>query len=168
MTRQRTLIALLALALAALAATVLPAMGFAKPITKQNGSQSVLTFTSICSVTGYASYGNCGGDPATYTDVVGRMNAIQAKQGRYNLDFTFTNLTPGATYRLWGNNGSWFSVAAAVADATGAAKFSYQTTSPAGLGFDLNLEDGNITVLTSYWSSQLLVLNPDGTVSSPA
>ena len=119
-------------------------------------------------MSGYASYGNCGGDPATYTDVVGRMNAIQAKQGRYNLDFTFTNLTPGATYRLWGNNGSWFSVAVAVADATGAAKFSYQTTSPAGLGFDLNLEDGNITVVTSYWSGQLLVLNPENARRGPA
>jgi hypothetical protein len=93
------------------------------------------------------------------------MNAVQAKQGRYNLDFSFTHLTPGTTYRLWGNNGSWFSIGAAVADTTGAAKFSYQTTSPSGLGFDLNYDDPNITVVTSYWSGQVLGTNPDSSLS---
>lgn len=29
------------------------------------------------------------------------MNAIQAKPGRYNLEFEFSNLTPGVEYRLW-------------------------------------------------------------------
>jgi hypothetical protein len=161
-------IAVLVLALSFAVAAICASTGTAKPITKQNGSQSVLTFTSICSVNGYASYGFCGGDATTYTNVVGRMNAVQAKQGRYNLDFSFTNLTPGTTYRLWGNDGSWFSIATAVADEGGAAKFSYQTTSPVGLGFDLNFDDPNITIVTSYWSGQLLGLNPDGSLSAGA
>ena len=159
-------IGLLVLALSIAVAAIGVSTGTAKPITKQNGSQPVLTFTSICAVSGYASYGNCGGDVTTYTNVVGRMNAVQAKQGRYNLDFSFTNLVPGATYRLWGNDGSWFSIATAVADAVGSARFSYQTTSPVGLGFDLNFDDPNITVVTSYWSGQRLGMNPDGSLSA--
>ena len=109
--------------------------------------------------------------PTRYTNVQGRINAIQAKPGRYNLDFTFTNLTPGEVYRLWGNNGSFFKIAKAVADASGSISFSYQTTAPAGLGFDLNrlrggLDVDEVTVVTSYWSNQLLTVLPDGTISA--
>jgi hypothetical protein len=162
----RTSVSLLVLALSLLVASVWVSAGAAKPITKQNGSQPVLTFTSICTVSGYASYGFCNGDPTTFTDVGGRMNAVQAKPGRYNLGFSFTNLIPGRTYRLWGNDGGWFSIGTAVADANGDAKFSYQTTSPAGLGFDLNYDDPNITVVTSYWSGQRLSTNADSSLAA--
>src|SRR3954465_2692054 len=76
----------------------------AAPITKQNGSTPLFKdFTSICAVPGYLSYGNCIGDPTKYTGITGRINAVQAKTGRWNLGFTFTNLDPGVFYRLYGN-----------------------------------------------------------------
>jgi hypothetical protein len=69
---------------------------FAGPITKQNGQKPAFdAFTSICAVPGYANYGLCGGDATRFTGIKGKMNAVQPKQGRYNLDFTFTGLTPG-------------------------------------------------------------------------
>jgi hypothetical protein len=154
------------------------------PITKQNGTTPVFNkFTSICAVPGYVNYGNCGGDPTTYTNVTGRINAVQAKAGVWNLGFSFTNLQPGASYRLWGNRspatpspgtiGDFFPIATAVAALDGTAKFSYQTTDPSNLGFDLNIladafEIRGTTVVTSYWSLQSLsVLNPDGTLYVP-
>ena len=83
----------------------LSAVGFAQakgPTTKQNGSEPVISaFTSICAVSGYANYGFCGGDATRFTNVGGKMNAVQPKAGKYNLDFSFTNLTPGVEYRLW-------------------------------------------------------------------
>ncbi len=72
------------------------------------------------------------------------MNAVQPKQGRYNLDFSFTNLTPGVEYRLWATrdafpfHGTYLEVGRAVADASGNASYKLQTTEPGGLGFDLN------------------------------
>src|SRR5262245_60685599 len=109
------------------------------PITKQNGSAPVFnSFTSICSVPGYVNYGNCNGDPTTYHKVTGNINAVQAKAGRWNLGLAFTNLEPGKTYRLWGNQdptppspgviGSFFVIGTTVAGLDGTARFSYQTT----------------------------------------
>src|SRR5215470_15878297 len=80
------------------------ATAFAAPPTKQNGSDPLFTkFTSICQVPGYLWYGNCNLSAATNTEITGRIDAVQPKVGRWNLDFTFTHLTPGAVYRLWGN-----------------------------------------------------------------
>lgn len=157
----------LALAAAMIGAALMVAPAFAGgPVTKQNGATPAFdAFTSICAVSGYASYGNCGGDVTTYTNVSGRIDAVQAKQGRYNLNFTFRNLTPGVIYRLWGTYGSgFFEIGTTVADDSGVVQFSYQTTSPVGLGFDLNIFHGDVTVVTSYWSGQLLAMNPDGTL----
>jgi hypothetical protein len=141
------------------------------PITKQNGSHPAFAaFTSICAVSGYAGYGLCGGDPTTFTNVSGKMNAIQFKPGMYNLDFTFASLTPGVEYRLLATRdavpfgGSWFEVGRVFADVSGLAQYKLSTDAPAGLGFDLNLVQGDITVVTSWWSGEYLVVNPDGTL----
>ena len=99
------------------------------------------------------------------------MNAVQAKAGRYNLDFSFTNLTPGVEYRLWATrdavpfNGTYLEVGRAFADASGNASYKLQTTTPGGLGFDLNTVQGDITIVTSWWSGQYLVVNPDSSLS---
>jgi hypothetical protein len=145
----------------------------AGPVTKQNGSDAVIkAFTSICAVSGYADYGLCGGDTTKFTDVGGRMNAIQPKAGTYNLEFVFTGLTPGLEYRLWSTRdavpfgGSFAEVGRAIADGTGSVKYQLQTTSPGGLGFDLNTVQGDITIVTSWWSGQKLVVNPDSTLST--
>ena len=71
------------------------------PVTKQNGSAPVLSFTSICSVPGLRGLRPCGGDVKKFADVGGKLNAVQPKPGRYNLDFAFSKLTPGVEYRLW-------------------------------------------------------------------
>lgn len=149
------------------AACVFVAAAAGKPLAKQNGkSPAFEDFTSICTLPPYLFYGFCNGDATRFTNVRGKMNAVQAKPGRYNLEFTFENLTPGVNYRLWGNNGSFFSIGTAVADSSGSVEYSYQTTSPAGLGFDLNTVLGDVTIVTSYWSNQLLTVNPDGTLSA--
>ena len=154
------------------AACVFAAAALAGPVTKQNGKSPAFTgFTSICTLPQYLFYGFCDGDATKFTNVAGKMDAVQSKLGRYDLNFSFTNLAPGATYRLWGNNGSFFVIGTAIADASGGVKFGYQTTSPAGLGFDLNQLRGDwdvngITLVTSYWSNQLLSVNPDGTISA--
>ena len=144
----------------------------AGPITKQNGVNPAFdAFTSICSVPGYADYGLCDGDVTRFTDVKGKMNAIQSKQGRYNLDFTFTNLTPGVEYRLWATyngvpgGGTYLEVGRAIADLSGKAAYKLQTSEPSGLGFDLNTVQGDITIVTSWWSGQYLIVNGDGTLS---
>jgi hypothetical protein len=154
----------------------------AAPVTKQNGKTPAFrNFTSICAVAGYADYGNCNGNTTTYTDVTGRINAVQPKAGTWNLGLSFTNLQPGATYRLWGNRSGppvagvisgFFQVSTVVASAQGSAEFSYQTGDPANLGFDLNILRGaqdlnGITVVTSYWSSQALQIGPSGTLDVP-
>jgi hypothetical protein len=170
---KQTLTALaVALALAAIAIGVAAAPSQAGPITKQNGSKPAFNaFTSICAVPGYADYGLCGGDPTRFTDVKGKMNAVQAKQGRYNLDFTFTNLTPGVEYRLWATRdaipfrGTYLEVGRAFADGSGNVAYKLQTTEPGGLGFDLNTVQGDVTIVTSWWSGQYLVVNADGTLS---
>jgi hypothetical protein len=140
------------------------------PVTKQNGSKPVIsTFTPICAVPGYASYGFCGGQATTFSGVSGRMNAVQAKPGRYNLDFSFSGLTPLKEYRLWSTSDavSWLEVGRAFTDGSGSVKFSLQTTSPGGLGFDLNtIAEGDITVMTSWWSGQKLVVNADSSLST--
>ena len=156
----------------------------AEPITKQNGTTPVFKdFTSICAVPGYLYYGLCGGNATTFSNVKGRVNAIQAKEGRWNLGISFKGLTPGATYRLWGNQdgatpspgviSGFFIIGTGIADATGNLSFSYQTSNPNNLGFDLNFLDypfayNGITLVTSYWSQQAIkVLNPDGTLYVP-
>jgi hypothetical protein len=152
------------------------------PITKQNGSAPVLSsFTSVCAIPFYVGYGYCGGNPQALTEISGRINAVQPKPGVWNLDISFGNLQPGATYRLWGNQNpavpvpgvvvGFFSITAGVAGDDGRLSFKYQTTNPAYLGFDLNrLADasdfGGTTVVTSYWSKQRLQVNPDGTLSA--
>jgi hypothetical protein len=172
---------LVAALLAALSAVVASAASGGGPVTKQNGTTPLFSnFTSICAVDGYVNYGNCAGDPTTYTNVTGRINAIQAKAGVWNLGFSFTNLEPGASYKLWGNrSGStpvagvidgFFEIGTAIAALDGTARFSYQTADPSNLGFDLNVLPGynGITVVTSYWSSQKIqVLNDDGTLYVP-
>jgi hypothetical protein len=152
--------------------------------TKQNGQSPLFNdFTPICAVPGYVNYGNCAGDPTTYANVRGKINAMQPKPGRWNLGISFVGLEPGRYYKLWGNQqaedpsrgdiSGFFPIAVAIADTTGRASFSYQTTNPSYLGFDLNvLEDANefrgTTVTTSYWSSQRIqVLNADGTLYVP-
>jgi hypothetical protein len=148
------------------------------PGTKQNGSNPLFKdFTSICSVPGYLAYGNCNGDPTKYTNITGRINAVQAKTGRWNLGFTFTGLEPGIPYRLYGNqlgvapvpyNTGFFVIGDGIPGLDGTLRFSYQTTDPSNLGFDLNLLWGDITVVTSYWSQQWIqVMNPDGTLFVP-
>jgi hypothetical protein len=158
---------------------------FGGPITKQNGSSPVFKdFTSICSVAGYLNYGNCNGSSSTYSEVTGRINAIQAKGDRWNLGVSFTHLEPGAVYRLWGNRrgetpvagdiGGFFIVGTATAALDGTARFSYQTSDPTNLGFDLNILPtpwtvNGITLVTSYWSTQWIqVLNADGSLYVPS
>ena len=148
--RRLSILFVVALSVAFAVVGVSPSLAGSPP--KQNGSSSTFdAFTPICAVGGYASYGNCGGDVTTYTNVTGRMNAVQANEGRYNLGFTFTNLTPGAVYRLWGKycTSGFFAIDILAADSYGVARFSYQTSTPEGLGFDLNIVAGDITVVTS-------------------
>ena len=163
---------LLAVLAASIAVAVAAGPALAAPITKQNGQKPAFdAFTSICAVSGYADYGLCGGDATRFTDVKGKMNAVQAKKGRYNLDFSFTNLTPGVEYRLWATrdafpfHGTYLEVGRAVADASGNVSYKLQTTEPGGLGFDLNTVLGDVTVVTSWWSGQSLVVNPDTSLS---
>ncbi|HYK07456.1 MAG TPA: hypothetical protein VEW11_06770 [Gaiellaceae bacterium] len=139
------------------------------PVTKQNGSKSVIEkFTPICAVPGYANYGLCGGSTTTFSGVGGKMNAVQPKPGIYNLDFSFSGLTPGTEYRLWSTRDAhlWVEVGRMVANEAGSVAYSMQTTSPLGLGFDLNTIIGDITIVTSWWSGQKLVVNADTTLST--
>ena len=138
------------------------------PVTKQNGSAPVIAaFTPICAVPGYADYGLCGGSASTFAGVGGKLNAVQAKPGRYNLDFSFSGLTPGASYRLWStrDGGVWSEVGRGAADESGSISFKLQTTDPGGLGFDLNTLEGDTTIATSWWSGQKLKVNADSTLS---
>jgi hypothetical protein len=97
--------------LVATAACVVAAAALGAPVTKQNGKSPAFSgFTSICTLAPYLIYGDCNGDATAFTNVNSRMNAIQAKPGRYNLEFTFSNLTPGTVYRLWGNDGAFFTI----------------------------------------------------------
>jgi len=172
------------IATALLAALASAAVAAAAPITKQNGSAPLFKdFTSICGVPGYVNYGLCNGSSTTFTDVTGRINAVQPKPDIWNLGFTFTHLQPGALYRLWGNRqgttpvageiSGFFIIGTVTAALDGTARFSYQTSSPTNLGFDLNFLSSpdvynGTTLVTSYWSSQWIqVLNPDGTLYVP-
>lgn len=151
-------------------ALVLVGSSIAASPPKQNGSTPVIkAFTPICAVPGYADYGLCGGQTTTFSGVSGKMNAIQPKPGVYNLEFSFTGLTPGVEYRLWATKDAilpWTEVGRMVATETGSLSFKYQTNAPGGLGFDLNTIDGDITIVTSWWSGQQLVVNADGTLST--
>ena len=160
---------------AIVAALALAATAQGGPITKHNGqSPAIAAFTPICAVPGYANYGYCGGSTTTFSHVRGKMNAIQPKPGRYNFEFSFSGLTPGVEYRLWATRnavpfgGSWTEVGRAFANEAGAVAFKLQTDSPGGLGFDLNTVSPNITVVTSWWSGQKLVVNPDTSLSPAA
>ena len=160
-----------ALVAIACAAVVVQAASAGGPVTKQNWkSPAIEAFTSICAVPGYANYGLCGGSTATFKDVRGKMNAIQAKPGRYNLEFEFRNLTPGVEYRLWSttNGANFTEVGRMVASDAGSVSYQLQTDAPGGLGFDLNTIQGDITVVTTWWSGQRLVVNPDTTLSPAA
>ena len=171
-------------ALAAGAALLGTSAAVGAPITKQNGSNPVFkNFTSICAVPGYADYGFCNGDPRTFTWITGRINAVQAKVGVWNLGISFSHLQPSASYKLWGNQptapsipgvlSGFFPIATVVAGADGTAQYSYQTSDPTKLGFDLNIlrypdDYYGFTVVTSYWSNQQIkVLNADGTLYVP-
>jgi hypothetical protein len=168
------LIALLLLVAACSSATAIAA-----PTTKQNGGNAVFSdFTSICAITGFASYGYCSGDTAKFTNVSGRIDAVQPKIGRWNLGLTFKNLSPGVSYTLWGNRSGgtptpgvvhdFFAIGTTVASVNGTLAFTYQTTDPSDLGFDLNTTDPNITLVTSYWSSQWLeILDAAGNLYVP-
>jgi hypothetical protein len=177
-------LAVTATLVAALAAVGASVAGGAGPITKQNGSAPLFAdFTSICAVPGYVRYGHCDGDPTRFTNVTGRINVIQAKSGIWNLGLSFSHLQPGALYKLWGNRqgvtpvagavSGFFPIATATAGADGTARYSYQTTDPTNLGFDLNIlwgpdDWGGITIVTSYWSSQWVqVRDANGTLYVP-
>src|SRR4051812_2357440 len=162
----------LALFALTVSACVAVAPAGATPITKQNGGAPVFNdFTSICSVSGYVNFGWCGGDANRFTNIKGKVNAVQAKPGRWNLGISFKGLTAGATYRLWGNRdgatpspgviGGFFIIADGVADASGNLSYSYQTESPYDLGLDLNIIEypgsyNGVTLVTSYWSQQAI------------
>jgi hypothetical protein len=153
--------------------------GGAAPITKQNGGAPVFKdFTSICAVPGYVNYGLCGGVATKFTNIKGKVNAVQPKTGRWNLGISFTGLQPGTVYRLWGTQDSavpspgvvngYFQIGIGTADLNGGLNFSYQTSDPNNLGFDLNTLNGDVTLVTSYWSQQAIkVLNADGTLYVP-
>jgi hypothetical protein len=145
------------------------------PVTKQNGGTPVFSsFTSICTLAPYADYGYCAGGNSRFPNISGRINAVQPKVGVYSLDLTFANLEPGSSYTLWGNATAppavpgqvvgFFAIGTAIAAADGTVKFSYQTSAPENLGFDLNLN--GYTIVTSYWSNQRLHVNADGTLSA--
>jgi hypothetical protein len=153
----RTLKILLSALVAVATLTAMSSVALAGgPSTKQNGSNPVaVTFTSICAVSGYANYGECNGDVTKFTDVTSKVNAIQAKQGRYNLGLSFGGLEAATSYTLFGQSGSFFVIGTAVSDLTGHVSFSYQTTNPTGLAFDLN-KNFSTTVVTTYWSNQPL------------
>jgi len=113
-----------------------------------------------------------------HPDIKLRINAVQAKPGRWNLELTFAHLRPGVAYTLWGNQTGatpvpgvvfgFFAIGTSLADAGGTATFDYQTTNPSNLGFDLNTTDPNYTVVTSWWSSQWLrILNSSGLLYVP-
>lgn len=154
-------------------------VGGASPITKQNGSAPVFKdFTSICAVPGYVNYGLCGGVATKFTNIKGKVNAVQPKAGRWNLGISFTGLQPGTALRLWGTQDTatpspgvvngFFQVGIGTADLNGNLSFSYQTSNPDCLGFDLNTLNGDVTLVTSYWSQQAIrVLNADGTLYVP-
>ena len=157
----------------ALASTGTAAAG-GGPVTKQNGATPVFaSFTSICTLAPYADYGYCAGGRSTLPSVSGRINAVQPKSGVWSLDLSFAGLQPAASYTLWGNATAppavpgqvlgFFVIGTAVAAADGTAKFSYQTSAPENLGFDLNLNA--FTIVTSYWSNQRLHVKTDGTLS---
>jgi hypothetical protein len=152
--------------------TVVAAAHAAPPLTKQVGKDAVDPFTSICSVSGYVDYGLCGGNAGTFAGVDGKINVMQKSAGVYDLDFTFSGLSPGVEYRLWGTynavpfGGQWFEVGRAFADLNGRVKLSSQTSNPGGLGFDLNQVSGDITILTSWWSGDKFVVNDDTTLGT--
>ena len=113
-----------------------------------------------------------------FANVGGRIDAVQPKAGSWNLGLTFTHLQPGIRYTLWGNQTGatpvpgavfgFFAIGTSLADATGTARFEYQTKDPSNLGFDLNTTDPNYTVVTSWWSSQWLqILNSSGALYTP-
>jgi opacity protein-like surface antigen len=151
----------------------------AAPVTKQNGRNAVFSsFTPICSMPAFVNYGYCNGNAGTFADVAGRIDAVQAKAGRWNLSLTFTHLSPGVSYTLWGNRSGatptpgsvsgFFVAGTSIADAAGTANFDYQTTSPTNLGFDLNTTGDNVTIVTSWWSSQWLhIFDSTGTLFVP-
>jgi hypothetical protein len=144
------------------------------PITKQNGSTPVFaSFTSICTLAPYADYGYCAAGRSTLPTVSGKINAVQPKPSVWSLDVSFAGLQPGASYTLWGNAtappavpgqlAGFFAIGTVLAAADGTAKFTYQTSAPENLGFDLNLN--GYTIVTSYWSNQRLHVVADGTLS---
>ena len=166
-------------ALAAVIAALSAASAGAAPVTKQNGRDPAFSrFTPICAMAAFLNYGYCNGDAQTFANVSGRINAVQAKPGRWNLELTFAHLRPGVAYTLWGNQTGatpvpgvvfgFFAIGTSLADAGGTATFDYQTTNPSNLGFDLNTTDPNYTVVTSWWSSQWLrILNSSGLLYVP-
>jgi hypothetical protein len=156
---------------ALIAALTLAASAQSGPITKQNGSSPVLApFTPICAVPGYADYGLCGGSTSTFSDVGGKLDAVQPKPGRYNLEFSFSGLAPFVEYKLLATRdavpfgGTWVEIGRAVSDLGGVVSIKWQTTEPAGLGFDLNRVGGDVTITTSWWSGKKLVVNPDSSL----
>jgi hypothetical protein len=135
---------------AVLAALGTAATAVAAPTTKQNGgAPAFATFTSVC--TPLPTYEGCDGnhgDPSTFAKVTGKVNAIQAKSGIYNLGISFSGLVAGESYKLYG----------------------YHTTGDPNSYFvnDLRVGDDNggygWTVVTSYWSGQPLTVGPGGLV----
>lgn len=145
---------------AALVTAALAGTASAAPVSKQNGQSALQPFSSVCSP--LPTYAYCATDPTLYSTAAGKIDAVQAKAGRYNMGFTFTGLQAGSTYRVWENlNGAFTMLGDVVADDYGRATFAWQYFAQAGdaLGFDLNIDptDGyGTTVVTSYWSGATL------------
>jgi hypothetical protein len=171
--------AALAATLALLACSVAPAAD--GPITKRDPlTPAFASFTSICAVPGYANFGFCNGDVTRFSEVKGKIDQALPSRGRWHLRISFEGLTPGATYRLWGNRDGlaipgkidgFFQIATATAFFNGSIFFDYITTNPENLGLDLNQLTGpndvsGVTIVTSYWSKQFLHVNADGTLSA--
>ena len=146
----------------------------------QDPPKPVLTFTSICAVPGYVDFGFCNGNPATFSNVNGTVGQSQARRGHWVIRLTFTGLTTGASYRLWGNRDGlaipgkidgFFPIATGRALFGGVLWFDVDTTNPENLAFDLNQltspsDTNGTTIVTSYWSKQFLHVNADQTLSA--
>ena len=131
------------------------------PSRSRTGQSPVISnFTPICAVPGFASYGFCGGPTTTFSGVGGKLNAVQPKLGTLQLRVPLLRPDPGGRVQALVDRGdafggTWVEVGRAVANAAGAVTFSMVTTSPAGLGFDLN------TIARQHHHHNVVVVGPE-------
>jgi hypothetical protein len=160
-------------------ATALALLACSTATAVDDPTKPVLRFTPICAVSGFENYGLCSG-PTSLSNIRGTVGQSQARRGHWLIRLTFSGLTPGSLYRLWGNRdglatpgqiGGFFPIATGRVLPGGVLWFDVDTTNPENLAFDLNQirdesELNGTTVVTSYWSRQFLHVNPDLTLSS--